>query len=83
MRLRKSTPPLPLSWGFPIDREKIPADRPRHDLAEMLVGMTPEAMRGVFDWGTDMGREALDGVDGHAEIRKPAPPATRRPTAPT
>ena len=31
--------------------------RPRYVLAELLKGMTPEAMREAFDWGTDKGRE--------------------------
>jgi len=31
--------------------------RPRYRLAELLQGMTPEAMREAFDWGPDRGRE--------------------------
>jgi antitoxin MazE len=33
--------------------------RPRYVLAEMLQGMTPEAMREAFDWGPDRGREIV------------------------
>ena len=29
-------------------------------LEDLLVGMTPEAMAGAFDWGEDRGREAVD-----------------------
>ena len=31
--------------------------RPRYVLAELLQGMTPEAMREAFDWGPDKSRE--------------------------
>lgn len=31
--------------------------RPRYVLAELLKGMTPEAMRKAFDWGPDKSRE--------------------------
>jgi antitoxin MazE len=31
--------------------------RPRYILAELLQGMTPEAMREAFDWGPDKSRE--------------------------
>jgi antitoxin MazE len=31
--------------------------KPRYRLDEMLAGMTPAAMRDVFDWGEDVGRE--------------------------
>ncbi|WP_029006945.1 AbrB/MazE/SpoVT family DNA-binding domain-containing protein [Azospirillum halopraeferens] len=39
------------------DRIVIRTDRPRYDLDELLTGMTPEAMRDVYDWGPDIGRE--------------------------
>ena len=29
-------------------------------LEDLLVGMTPKAMAGAFDWGGDRGREAVD-----------------------
>jgi antitoxin MazE len=32
----------------------------RYKLEELLVNMTPEAMREAFDWGPDMGREIVD-----------------------
>jgi antitoxin MazE len=35
----------------------ITCARPRYRLAELLQGMTPEAMREAFDWGPDKGRE--------------------------
>ncbi len=34
--------------------------RPRYQLGDLLTGMTPEAMRDVFDWGDDAGREAVE-----------------------
>lgn len=34
------------------------AQRPR--LADLLVNMTPDAMRAAFDWGEDVGRERAD-----------------------
>jgi antitoxin MazE len=34
--------------------------RPRYALADLLRGMTPEAMHDAFDWGPDRGREAVD-----------------------
>ena len=34
--------------------------RPRYVLAELLEGMTPEAAHAAFDWGPDVGREAVD-----------------------
>ena len=33
--------------------------RPRYRLDELLVGMTPESLEGVFDWGPDRGRECV------------------------
>jgi antitoxin MazE len=41
------------------DRIVISPSRPRYVLAEMLQGMTPEAMRQAFDWGPDRGREIV------------------------
>jgi antitoxin MazE len=32
---------------------------PRYRLEELLGGITPEAMRDVFDWGDDIGRERV------------------------
>jgi antitoxin MazE len=34
--------------------------RPRYVLADLLRGMTPEAMREAFDWGADKGREIVE-----------------------
>jgi antitoxin MazE len=34
---------------------------PAFSLQEMLVNMTPEAMRATFDWGDDAARERVDG----------------------
>lgn len=42
------------------DRIIISTSRPRYDLAEILVGMTPEAMRDAFDWGPEIGRETVE-----------------------
>jgi len=42
------------------DRIVIAPIRPRYRLEELLQGMTPEAMRQAFDWGPDLGREAID-----------------------
>jgi antitoxin MazE len=42
------------------DRIIISPARPRYVLAELLKGMTPEAMRGAFDWGPDKGREIVE-----------------------
>ena len=33
---------------------------PRYVLADLLKGMTPEAMREAFDWGPDKGREIVE-----------------------
>jgi antitoxin MazE len=38
----------------------IRSARPRYTLAELLDGATPEAMREAFDWGDDVGREAVE-----------------------
>jgi antitoxin MazE len=34
--------------------------RRRYVLAELLEGMTPEAMHEAFDWGPDRGREIVE-----------------------
>ncbi|MGE5505502.1 MAG: AbrB/MazE/SpoVT family DNA-binding domain-containing protein [Actinomycetota bacterium] len=34
--------------------------RPCYRLADLLAGMTPEAMHDAFDWGPDQGREAVE-----------------------
>jgi antitoxin MazE len=34
--------------------------QPRYRLADLLVGMTPEAMHEAFDWGEECGRERVD-----------------------
>jgi antitoxin MazE len=42
------------------DRIIIAPAQPRYVLAELLKGMTPEAMREAFDWGPDKGREIVE-----------------------
>ena len=42
------------------DRIVITPARPRYVLADLLQGMTPEAMREAFDWGPDKGREIVE-----------------------
>jgi antitoxin MazE len=42
------------------DRIVISARRPVYTLDELLVGMTPKAMREAFDWGPDAGRENVE-----------------------
>ena len=42
------------------DRIIIAPARPRYILADLLKGMTPEAMRDAFDWGPDKGREIVE-----------------------
>ncbi len=42
------------------DRIIISPARPRYVLADLLRGMTPEAMRQAFDWGPDKGREIVE-----------------------
>jgi antitoxin MazE len=34
--------------------------RPTYKLQDLLAGMTPEAMSEAFDWGPEVGREAVD-----------------------
>ncbi|MFD1624001.1 AbrB/MazE/SpoVT family DNA-binding domain-containing protein [Azospirillum griseum] len=42
------------------NRIVITTERPRYALADLLAGLTPEAMRDAFDWGPDAGRERVD-----------------------
>jgi len=42
------------------DRIVISVARPVYTLEELLVGMTPTAMREAFDWGEDRGRELVE-----------------------
>jgi antitoxin MazE len=42
------------------DRITLSPARPRYVLRDLLQGMTPDAMREAFDWGDDVGREAID-----------------------
>ena len=42
------------------DRIIVSPARPRYVLAELLKGITPEAMREAFDWGPDKGRETVE-----------------------
>jgi len=55
-----------LSAGDSVDVEAkgdqivISLRRPRYRLADLLIGMTPDAMREAFDWGPDIGREIVD-----------------------
>jgi antitoxin MazE len=42
------------------DRIIICPARPRYVLADLLKGMTPEAMRQAFDWGPGRGRENIE-----------------------
>jgi antitoxin MazE len=42
------------------DRIVVSPARPRYVLAELLKGMTPQAMREAFDWGPDKGREIVN-----------------------
>jgi antitoxin MazE len=55
-----------LSAGDSVDVEAkgdqivISLRRPRYRLADLLEGVTPDAMREAFDWGRDIGREIVD-----------------------
>jgi antitoxin MazE len=42
------------------DRIVISSAQPRYRLSDLLIGMTPDDMRDVFDWGEDVGREAVE-----------------------
>jgi antitoxin MazE len=43
------------------DRIVIRTDHPHYNLNELLIGMSPDAMRDAFDWGPDVGREDVGG----------------------
>jgi mRNA interferase MazF len=45
------------------DRIIISPARPRYVLADLLEGMSPEAMRQAFDWGPAKGREIVEWGD--------------------
>ncbi|MEA1651428.1 AbrB/MazE/SpoVT family DNA-binding domain-containing protein [Nitrospirillum sp. BR 11164] len=38
----------------------ISPTRPRYQLADLLAGMTPDAMGAAFEWGDDVGREVVE-----------------------
>lgn len=38
----------------------ISPTRPHYRLNDLLVGMNPDAMHDAFDWGDDVGREAVE-----------------------
>ncbi|HVC53522.1 MAG TPA: AbrB/MazE/SpoVT family DNA-binding domain-containing protein [Stellaceae bacterium] len=42
------------------DRVVVSPARTRYVLADLLKGMTPEAMREAFDWGPEKGREVVE-----------------------
>lgn len=42
------------------ERIVISVARPRYRLEELLRGMSPGEMAGVFDWGPDQGRESVE-----------------------
>ncbi len=42
------------------DQIVISLPRRHYRLEDLLVGMTPEAMRDAFDWGPAAGREAVN-----------------------
>jgi len=42
------------------DKIVIAPSRHRYVLADLLNGLTPEAMRDAFDWGPDRGRESVE-----------------------
>lgn len=42
------------------NRIVISARQPVYQLAELLVGMTPDAMHEAFDWGPDVGDEVVE-----------------------
>jgi antitoxin MazE len=55
-----------LNEGSPVDLKVeegvlvLRPARPRYRLDELLVGITPRAMRQAWSWGRDKGREAVD-----------------------
>jgi len=42
------------------NRIVVTPSRPRYVLSDLLKGVTPEAMREAFDWGSDKGREVVE-----------------------
>jgi antitoxin MazE len=42
------------------ERIVITPTRRRYVLADLLKGVTPQAMREAFDWGPDRGREIIE-----------------------
>jgi antitoxin MazE len=42
------------------DRIIVTLARPAYTLEDLLVGMTPTTMHAAFDWGPDLGREAVE-----------------------
>jgi len=42
------------------DRIIISPAHPRYVLADLLKGLTPQAMREAFDWGPEKGREIVE-----------------------
>ncbi len=38
----------------------IAPTRPRYRLTDLLVNMTPQAVRGAFNWGDDVGHERVE-----------------------
>jgi antitoxin MazE len=51
---RRSTPKMD------FERKQAASNKRRYILADLLRGMTPEAMHDAFDWGPDRGREVID-----------------------
>jgi hypothetical protein len=43
----------------PNDAAELPK-LPVYRLEDLLIGLTPEMMRRVFDWGPDIGREIVE-----------------------
>lgn len=54
------TEATPVEMETDGDRIVISISRPRYALDDLLKGLTPDAMRDAFDWGPDVGREAVD-----------------------
>lgn len=42
------------------ERIVISVDRPSYRLQDLLAGITPKSMHEAFEWGPDVGREAVD-----------------------
>ena len=51
---------VPVEIAAEGERITISLARPRYRLADLLEGLTPEAMREAFDWGPDKGREIVE-----------------------